>query len=392
MVKHTRDVAWIAGIVYFAQGAIGISGIALPLFMRGLNWSVSEITAVSSLAAFPWAFKILYGLLSDVFPLFGYRRKSYLILFSILSAFGWLFLVVLPSEKQWILASLMVANLGFAATDVITDGLIVEHSTEFTSHIYQSIAWGSRSFGAIFSGVIGGWLAANWPPEKVFLITMLLPLAVTFGALFIREKKRFCGPFHSVWAPIKRCFHLMMTQNLRLFAALLVVASVSSSFGLPFFFFMKETLGFRETFLGLLISIGWLGAMAGSVIYGQWLRNISPKIILRWAIWINSLNIVSTLFILDEKSAFILIFIGGIMSCITILPIMSAAAVLTHHSGVESSLFAILMSVYNFGQILFGYTGGKLFNVVGLYPLIVLTGAISLFGLIFVELLEFEKK
>jgi len=34
LLKHTRDVAFIAGIVYFIQGALGISAITLPLFPR----------------------------------------------------------------------------------------------------------------------------------------------------------------------------------------------------------------------------------------------------------------------------------------------------------------------------------------------------------------------
>lgn len=391
MARHAHEVAWIASLVYFVQGALGISGIALPLFLRSLEWSVAEITTVTSVAALPWTVKILYGLVSDTIPLLGYRRKSYLVVCSIISSIGWLSLVLFPAEKQWILVSLFLANLGFAATDVITDGLIVEHSTQVTSHIYQSIAWGSRSFGAIVSGVIGGWLAAHWRPEEVFLLTMLLPLTVTITVIWMDEKKIKRGPFEDFVTPIKRCTTLLLTPNLKWFVLILIVASSSASFGIPFFFFMKETLGFHETFLGLLASLGWSGAFTGSLIYGRWLRRFSPKKVLRWAIWINSLNILSTVLIWDQKSAFILIFIGGIMGCITLLPLMSASASLTHHSGVEGSMFAVLMSIFNMGQIGFGFLGGKVFNIIGLYPLIVITGVLGLSALFFVDRLQFNK-
>ncbi|MBI3317152.1 MAG: MFS transporter [Candidatus Omnitrophica bacterium] len=390
MAKHVHKVAFLAAIVYFIQGSLGISGIALPLFLRKLEWSISDITMISSLAALPWVFKITYGLFSDCIPLFGYRRKSYLILCSFIAATGWLSLVLLPSEKSWIMISLLGINFGFAATDVITDGLIVEHSTQTTSSIYQSIAWGSRSLGSIISGFIGGWLAAHWDPKHVFLLTMTLPLFVLGGAFFIHEKRMERSPFQSVWTPFERCFKLILSHNIRWFLAILICASIASSFGIPFFFFMKETLNFNETFLGTLSSLGWFGALVGSLIYFRWLRHISPKITLRWAILLNSINIFSTLLIRDTTSAFLLIFIGGVMGCLTLLPIMSSSAILTHHTQVEGSLFAVLMSVFNLGQILFGFLGGKIYVLIGLHTLIICTGVLGILGFIFVERLRFE--
>ncbi len=383
MLKHSRDVSFLAGVVYFCQGSLGISGVALPLFLRSLKWSVAEITAVSSIAAFPWVLKILYGLLSDCCPLAGYRRKSYLILFSLLSAAGWCGLIFFPSEKNWILIALLMTNLGFAATDVITDGLIVEHSTDFSSHIYQSIAWGARSAGAMVSGILGGWLASRFHPQIIFALTALLPISVTACALWILEKKIPRGPFTSAFIPVKRCFTLLLKPNLQFFCAILFLISVSASFGIPFFFHLKEKLGFEETFLGLLSSLGWAGAMAGSLIYARWLRRIPLKITLRWAILFNCLNIFSTLLIADKWSAAMLVILGGVMGCLVMLPVMSAAASLTHHTGVEGTLFAVLMSVFNLGQIGFGFLGGQMASRIGLYPLITLAGMVALSGLFF---------
>lgn len=376
-------------MVYFIQGAIGISGIALPLFLRNLKWSVSEITAITSIAGIPWVVKILYGLLSDSCPFFGYRRKSYLVLFSLLSALGWLSLLFLPTQKFLILFSMILTNIGFAATDVITDGLIVEHSTESTSALYQSIAWGSRSAGALITGFLGGWLAGFWPPQNIFFITMLLPLSVMVVSLWILEKKRETAPFHSVVTPLKKSLRMICSKNLRWFTAILIVAAISSSFGVPLFFFMKETLGFRESFLGVLSSLGWGGAMIGSFIYARWLRRISPKITLRCAIVFNCIYIMCALLIKNQISALVLVFMGGIMGCLVMLPVMSSAASLTHNTGVESTLFAILMSVFNFGQIIFGFWGGRLYENIGLYPLIVAAGTIALTGVFFVEKIEF---
>ena len=390
MVKHTRDIAVIAGCVYFVQGALGISGIALPLYLRSLNWTVSEITTVVSISAFPWVLKILYGLLSDVFPIAGLRRKSYLILCSILSVIGWGCMALLPGEKHLIMGAMIISNLGLAATDVITDGLIVEHSNAFTSPIYQSIAWGSRSAGAFLSGFTGGWLAQHWEPRYVFMISMCLPIVITLVSFWIIEKPVSAPPFKDVWSPIKRCFGLIQTSNIRYFIAILIFGAASSTFGTPFFFHLKEKLGFQETFLGMLSSLGWVGAMLGSFLYMKWFRKYSPKTVLKWAMLINSINIWSTLFISDIQSAIIFVFLGGVLGCIAILPMMSTSASLTRQTGVEGTLFAILMSVFNMGQIFFGYVGGKVYEQIGLNVLILSTGVFALGALYFVQKLRFD--
>lgn len=389
MLRQTKDVAVIAGLIYFLQGALGISSIALLLYLRGLSWSVTEITAVNSIAAIPWLLKIAYGYVSDTYPLAGYRRKSYLIIYSLISALGWLGLALLPGEKNWILLSMVFTNIGFAATDVITDGLIVEHSTQQTSSVYQAIAWGSRSFGSVVSGFVGGWLAANCSPYTVFLITMLLPVTVFILALIIHERKVEDVPQNLPDGRLSQSVNIMTHSQLGHFAVVLFVMAISAAFGTPFFFYMRETLGFHQTFLGLLTSLGWSGALLGSIVYLRWLRKFSQKNILRWGIIANSLNVFAALFIHNEQTALIMVFMSGILGCLVMLPVMSSAAALTHHSGVEGTLFAILMSIFNLGQIFFGYLGGRAFAVIGLIPLILITGVLALSALFFTERLKF---
>ncbi len=153
---------------------------------------------------------------------------------------------------------------------------------------------------------------------------------------------------------------------------------------------MKETLGFSETFLGFLTGVGWGGAALGSFIYGRWLRNIAPKKILTRVILFNALNIFSNFLISGQRSAFVLIFVSGVMGCLVMLPIMSSAAALTHRSGAEGTMFAVLMSIFNIGQIVFGYLGASFLGVLGLHLLIAISGFMALCGLVFVRRLQFE--
>lgn len=378
MVKKTKDVALLAGLVYFTQGALGVVGVALPVYLRGLGWSISEIAVISSIVAFPWVLKIFYGLLSDCLPIFGYRRKSYLILFPVLAGIGWLSLSLLPGTRMAVAFSLILANLGFAATDVITDGLIVEHSRGSMSHFYQSVAWGTRSVGAIVSGVTGGWLAAHWRPQAVFLVATALPLLTILIAFKIHERRRTGSPFASLKEPLGRCLQILRQPAYLWFMGFMVVMQVSASFGVPFFFHMKENLGFPETYLGFLMSLAWTGAVIASVFYAWASGRIPLEKIMKWAVLLNGLNILSTLLITGRWSAFLFIFLGGMLGCLIILPVMATAAIFSRQTGVEGTLFAILMSLFNLGQIGFGFLGGKMYPVVGLPALIVFSAVIAL--------------
>jgi hypothetical protein len=49
-----------------------------------LGLDPGEMAIYISIIHIPWSFKIIYGLISDNVPLFGTRRKSYLIIMGII--------------------------------------------------------------------------------------------------------------------------------------------------------------------------------------------------------------------------------------------------------------------------------------------------------------------
>ena len=66
--------------------------------LRYIEWSLCDVRTLSgltplrqatvgmmmSIGTFPWVIKPLYGFLSDTVPLFGYRRRSYLVVCGLL--------------------------------------------------------------------------------------------------------------------------------------------------------------------------------------------------------------------------------------------------------------------------------------------------------------------
>lgn len=387
------SVSRVASLVYFVQGALGISAVALPLYMRRLGLSIEDIALLSAIASTPWFIKIIFGAISDSCPIGSKRRKPYIIIYSLISCLGWLLLALLPFDKVFFTLSLIAANLGFAATDVVTDGLIVENSDKESAQAYQGICWASRGVGAVIAGFVGGWLASRFDYRIVFVVTACLPFLTLLASFSIEEASHeYVGLSHA-FRPIFQSLRLLFqpSRSLFWFSILLIVTAFSGSFGTPLFFFMKEKLKFSEFYLGTLMSISWVGAIIGSLAYLKYFRKVSYEKALLWAVIINSGSTFFCLLILKYYSAaFWLFLVGGFLSYLTFLPLMASAARLTHGTDVESSLFSILMSVYNLGTIASMWWGGYMFERIGLVWLMSLSGIISLAGLLILGKIRFS--
>ena len=74
--------------------------------------------------AIPWALKPLYGLISDLRPLAGSRRRGYLIAAGAMARSG--FLAAPASPGFGLLAWLSAATLAVAFADVAADALMIE--------------------------------------------------------------------------------------------------------------------------------------------------------------------------------------------------------------------------------------------------------------------------
>ena len=81
-------------IVYLVEGIgqarVGIIYQPLTHYLKETGWTALQVTAYFAVLNFPWVIKPVFGLVSDFVPLFGYRRKSYLILSNALAVIAYL--------------------------------------------------------------------------------------------------------------------------------------------------------------------------------------------------------------------------------------------------------------------------------------------------------------
>src|SRR5690349_2500019 len=74
-------------IVYVVEGIgqarIGIVAQPLTFYLKDIGWTPLQVTAFLAAFNFPWVIKPVFGLVSDFVPLFGYRRRGWLLIASV---------------------------------------------------------------------------------------------------------------------------------------------------------------------------------------------------------------------------------------------------------------------------------------------------------------------
>lgn len=205
-IEPTPEVLSIMAI-YFVEGSLGLARLAQTFFLKDeLHLGPAELSALTGLFTLPWTIKPIYGFLSDGVPLFGYRRRSYLILCGFLGSlcyaglgtnFGGFFDAANGIESpisllQATIAALVVSSGCIAFSDVVADGIVVQRTRESddpkVAGGLQSLCWGSASIGALISAYFSGSLLEVMSTRDVFAITAVLPLLVASIAFFINEE------------------------------------------------------------------------------------------------------------------------------------------------------------------------------------------------------------
>ena len=77
-------------------------------------------------AGLAWYLKPLAGIVTDACPLFGSRRRSYIVLSAGLAAVAWLALTVTPHTYGALLAMVILINVFMVVTSTVVGGYMVE--------------------------------------------------------------------------------------------------------------------------------------------------------------------------------------------------------------------------------------------------------------------------
>ena len=387
-------------IVYVVEGIgqarVGIIYQPLTYYLKVTGWTPLEVTAYFAALNFPWIIKPLFGLVSDFVPLFGYRRKSYLIVSGICAAgaYAWIARLTEPGEFALLL---VLTSYAMATASTLCGALLAENGQSFRlSSTFVSQQWLWFYIAIMASSFAGGalveGLSALSALQAAAGIAAVAPMAMVLASLFLLTERKVTAS----GLEMRRTFQSIVTASksakLYIVALFLFLYAFAPGFGTPLYYFMTDELKFSQAYIGILGSIASAGWIAGAVAHRWLLRKMSSKALLYLSIVLGTLSAASFLLLADEVTAAIVNFANGAaMMIATIASLTLAADYCPKRS--EGFAFAGLMSIMNLAELCSNTVGAFLYEHVfhnQLGPLIVVSAASTAFAAVLVPLLRLD--
>ncbi len=377
----------VFALIYFfsPNGLAALPGITISFLLKDtLHLSASQASYFGAITILGWALKPLWGILSDIFPILGYRRKSYLVLTSLGAAAIWW---TLGSMEHYSTISIMLlftlSSIMYAFMDVLCDALMVETGKPLgLTARFQSAQWTAVYAASIITGIAGGWVATHWSPQHTFRINALFPLIILAAIFFFLKETRIADATQQRRTSLQALREAARDKQLWILAAFLFFVAFSPSFGAPFFYYSVDALKFDAGLFGLAASIGAVSSAIGAILYGKYGTRLRTRPLVKFAIIVGTIaTLFDLIYFIPAVHAHLGLarwiylsssaILGGV-GAITFLVMLNAAAIACPKYS-EGTTFATLTSFWNIGLMGSSALGGYLFDQIGLIPLIIVS-------------------
>ena len=388
---EARRLALLFAIVYFAQGMIYLPDQVVAIVFKERGLTAGQLATFTWIITIPWFIKPVYGLLSDFVPIFGTRRRSYFLIMSGVAALAAVAVSLMPGASYAQLATLITLLwLGVGFTDVLTDALMVENGQRVgLTGAFQSVQWGALSAASILVGVGGGYLAERRAFAAAFALVACFPIVSFLMALLVVREPPARPTLEGFGETRSAVRQALGRRDLWAVAGFTFFWAFSPSFGAAFFYYETDVLGFSQTFIGVLSSLGAAASIAGAWPYARLSQQYSLRRLIVWSIGAGVLGTLAYLVYRGPVSGVIITVVFGAVGMTTQLAFLDLAAKACPRRA-EATFFALLMSVYNLGMRSAEWTGANLYDWLGYAPLVLISTAFTAAAWLLVPLVPID--
>uniref|UniRef100_A0A7S0E9A5 Major facilitator superfamily (MFS) profile domain-containing protein n=1 Tax=Hanusia phi TaxID=3032 RepID=A0A7S0E9A5_9CRYP len=381
MSTEVQLVCFCSGWVMFLEGINGMSGLATNYFFKEtLKVEPAVLSSIGSITSLPWTCKPLYGFISDAYPMFGYRRKPYLLIAGILGSISWLLMSKYVTTVFFSGVCMTLGSGAIAVANVIAEAMVCEKSRgetqEYASRL-QSIIYTGQAVGSILAAWTGGYLLTFMSDRQVFLLVASFPLSLVVIALIVpeeryhgnhlKERSELSNKLQQLWNAFKQ-------PQIWRPCAFIFMLNATPATGATWFYFYTDVLKFSSEFLGTIGLVGSCFTLAGVFLFDATMRKASFRPVFLWSTVVSTilglsqlilvfrynlvLGIPDSVFCLGESA--ILSIVGWICT----MPVLVLAARLCPE-GMEGTMYALIMSINNLGGIVGSQLGAVLTTWLG---------------------------
>ncbi|KAG7556422.1 Biopterin transporter family [Arabidopsis suecica] len=382
---HWSFVFGVVSLYGINQGLGGSLGrVATEYYMKDVQKvQPSESQALTAITKIPWIIKPLWGILTDVLPIFGFHRRPYFILAGVLGVVSLLF-ISLHSNLHLYLALLWmtISSAAMAIADVTIDACTAYNSIKHPSLAsdMQSLCSLSSSIGALLGFFMSGILVHIVGSKGVFgLLTFPFALVSVVGIVFSEPhvpgfsykqvNQKFTDAGKAMWRTMK-CSDVWR-PSLYMYISLTLGLNIHEGL---FYWFTDSKDGplFAQETVGFILSIGSIGSILGATLYQLVLKDHPFRGLCLWTQLLFALSGMLDLILVLRLNLkfglpdYLFIVVDEIVSQmigrLKWMPLLVLTSKLCPH-GIEGTFFALLMSIDNAGLMTSSWLGGILLHV-----------------------------
>jgi hypothetical protein len=362
-------------------------------------------------ATMPWNLKPFAGILTDAFPLFGTRRRHYMMLGSGFAGACWALMSLVPHEYSSLLGMAVLVNVFMVIASTVMGGLMVEAGQAYgASGRMTSLRQGVQSVVTLITGPVAGWLASRAFPLTSGLAAALLIALAVITFLVLREPAHATRNVEKLLHAGAELVRIVRSPTLLAAAALLFLVYISPGFSTPLTYRQTDVFHFPTQFIGNLALPEGIAGFVAAALYALLCRRLKLRPLL--IIGIVGSTLGTLLYLLyAHPSGMMLAAVRGASGAYevpretvsTVILLHSAAgltgvlaelalmdlAVRSTPPGCEALGFALMMSVRNFGIGLSDVLGSKLLDQFhwSFQNLVLINAATTALVLVFIPLL-----
>jgi len=295
-----------------------------------------------------WYLKPFAGILTDAFPIFGTRRRHYLLFSSALTALSWIGMSFLPHRYEALLCGAMVVNLFMVMTSTVTGAFLVEagQSMGATGRL-TALRMFVSNFCVLIQGPLGGLLATvgfKWAAgaNAVFALT-IFPIAY----IFLQEQRAMQQRSSVV---LKNASQQLKTivRSKDLWMALLFISLFyfSPGFSTPLFYKQTDELHFSKQAIGNLGVFSGGFAILAAILYSQLIKRVHIRLLLSIGVVTAAAGTLLYLFYSTWAHALFIESQNGLFFGFAELAILDLAARATP-KGCEGLGYSLMLSISN---------------------------------------------
>jgi predicted MFS family arabinose efflux permease len=360
MTARERRLYYFFAVTYFAEGMAGLAYEPVDYLLKDvLHLGAGQAALFITWMTLPLTIKPLFGLLTDLLPWAGKRRKPHMIGVTLLTSVGWGLLAFMKGYRYGpALAILILINVGFVLSDIVCDGVMVERGKEAgKTGPYQAVQIGTLYATLILTGLGGGWLAAHASYKQIFLLAAVFPVMAALSAVWIDEP-----PVGTVSETAARGLNgikaLIRDPRAWAVAAAIFLWDFCPFLGTAQFYYQSAALKLSPVFIGGLSTAGGFAGVAGAAIFGK----ISAKSggterLARWSVSVGGALTLLYVFYVGAWSTMLLTVLFSLTGVIFRLAWMDLAA-RACPKGAEATAFAAFMAVFNIAAAASNGVGG----------------------------------